>query len=482
MKKFLKGRKNVLMSGRLLVLLGVAALAVPVMNPARFSQFTGDWSYMDLLGRSMEVDRMFASAFPGVREFFYYNAVGIFTAWLTGLLMLVGVLGVLLSFSGRERVKTAGTTLISVCGLLTVFISIVMMVNVTGANGKASSEAFAAMDIHYHTNPGMIFFLILGLLLFLWGLYTRRLLMKEKGTYVKMTKAVRRENIKGFMFISPYIVGFSAFIAIPLIFSMFSSFTYYNITAVQKWYGFGNYADLFTGDQYFWKSLYNTLYYVVFSVPLVLIVSMVFALLLNLRIKGMRIFRTIYYLPSVLSGVAVFLLWQWIFDPNAGLLNQGLSLIGITGPAWLYDPMFTKPAMIIMRLWSTGSTVIILLAALQSVPRDLYEAASLDGAVGFKKFSHITLPMISPTLFFVMVTGVSSAFQIFDQAFIMTDGTGGPNKSLYFYNFYLYDTAFKDMLMGKACAMAWILFIVIMFFTLIQTYVSNKWVYYEGGK
>lgn len=470
------------MSGRLLVLLGVAALAVPVMNPARFSQFTRDWSFMDLLGHSMEVDRMFASAFPGVRGFFYYNAVGIFTSWLIGLLMLLGLAGVLLSLIRGEKIKTAGATLIAVTGLLAFLISLVMIKNVTGANGKASGDAFGAMDIHYYMTPGMVFFLILGALLFIWGIHARRVLMKEKGTYVKMTRAVRRENIKGFMFISPYLIGFSAFIAIPLIFSMFSSFTYYNITAVQKWYGFGNYTDLFTKDQYFWKSLYNTLYYVVFSVPLVLIVSMIFALLLNLRIKGMRIFRTIYYLPSVLSGVAVFLLWQWIFDPNAGLLNQGLALIGISGPAWLYDPMFTKPAMIIMRLWSTGSTVIILLASLQSVPKDLYEAASLDGAVGLKKFTHITLPMISPTLFFVMVTGVSSAFQIFDQAFIMTDGTGGPNKSLYFYNFYLYDTAFKDMLMGKACAMAWILFIIIMFFTLIQTYVSNKWVYYEGGK
>lgn len=482
MKKFFEDSKSVLMSGRVLVLLGVAALAVPVMNPARFSQFTKDWSYVDLLGHSMEVDRMFASAFPGIREFFYYNAVGIFTAYLTGLLMLLGVLGVLLTLGKRSKIKAAGAALMSVCGLLTAILSVVMLFNVSGALNKASSEAYAALDIHYALNPGMFFFLVLGALLFVFGIKARSALKKEQGIYMKMSRAMRRENVKGFMFISPYLIGFSAFIAIPLIFSMFSSFTYYNITAVQKWYGFGNYVDLFTGDQYFWKSLYNTLYYVVFSVPLVLIVSMVFALLLNLRIKGMRIFRTIYYLPSVLSGVAVFLLWQWIFDPNAGLLNQGLALIGISGPAWLYDPMFTKPAMIIMRLWSTGSTVIILLAALQSVPKDLYEAASLDGAMGIKKFFHITLPMISPTLFFVMVTGVSSAFQIFDQAFIMTDGTGGPDKSLLFYNFYLYDTAFEDMLMGKASAMAWILFIIIMFFTLIQTYVSNKWVYYEGGK
>ncbi|HHV08809.1 MAG TPA: sugar ABC transporter permease [Clostridiales bacterium] len=312
------------------------------------------------------------------------------------------------------------------------------------------------------------------------SVYRRKYLLNNLNA--RMTQIERRENMKGYLFITPYLIGFTAFIAIPLAFSLFSSFTYYNITAVQKWYGAGNYTSLFTGDKYFWKSLYNTLYYVVFSVPLVIIVSMALALLLNLKVKGMKLFRTVYYLPSVLSGVAVFLLWQWIFDPNAGLLNNGLALLGIHGPAWLFDAATTKPAMIIMRLWGTGSTTIILLAALQGVSKDLYEAGDIDGAKGFKKFFYITLPMISPTIFFVMITGISSAFQIFDQAYIMTDGTGGPSQSLLFYNFYLFNTAFQDMLMGKASAMAWILFIIIMLFTIIQTVASRKWVHYEGGK
>jgi multiple sugar transport system permease protein len=297
-----------------------------------------------------------------------------------------------------------------------------------------------------------------------------------------MSKSERRENLKGYAFISPYLIGFCCFVALPLFFSLYSSFTYYDITSTQKWIGWKNYINIFTKDTNFIKSLENTFYYVVFSVPLVIILAMVLALLMNMKIRFMQVFRTAYYLPSVLSGVAVYLLWQWIFDPSNGLLNNVLALIGVHGPAWLFDPSFTKAALIVMRLWSIGGTMILLLAALQSVPADLYDAGAIDGVTGFKRFIYITLPMISPTMLFVMITGINGAFQIFDSAYIMsTNGTGDPGKSLLFYNLNLYNIAIKEYRMGYACALAWILFVIILFFTLIQLYVSRKWVYYEGG-
>jgi multiple sugar transport system permease protein len=241
---------------------------------------------------------------------------------------------------------------------------------------------------------------------------------------------------------------------------------------------------MFTEDPLFWKSLYNTTWYVVVSVPLSVIVAMLLALLMNMNhIKGLRIFRTLYYLPSVLSGVAVVLLWQWILDPNAGLINNFLQIFGVDGPAWTYDPQWTKPSMVLMKIWGVGGTTVMLLAGLQSVPLELYEAGAIDGASGLKKFFNITLPMISPTLFFIIVTGISGAFQIFDAAYIMLNGQslGGPNNSLLFYNLYLFNTAITDQQMGKASAMAWILFVIIMVFTVVQMVGSKKWVYYEGG-
>lgn len=298
-----------------------------------------------------------------------------------------------------------------------------------------------------------------------------------------MSKLELKENFKGYFFISPYLIGFFFFTAIPLFFSLYSSFTYYDITSTQKWIGLKNYINIFTRDANFVKSLQNTFYYVAFSVPSVIILAMALALMMNMKIRFMRFFRTVYYLPSVLSGVAVYLLWQWIFDPSNGLLNRGLAFLGVNGPAWLFDPAWTKPALIVMRLWSTGGTMILLLAALQNVPLDLYDAGVIDGVSGFQKFWYITLPMISPTMLFVMITGINGAFQIFDSAYIMSaNGTGDPGKSLLFYNLNLYNVAIKEYRMGYACALAWILFVIILLFTLMQLNISRKWVHYEGGE
>ncbi len=307
----------------------------------------------------------------------------------------------------------------------------------------------------------------------------------KKREHQRMTKRERWETLKGYLFISPYLIGFVCFTLIPLLFSMYSSFTYYDMTSTQKWVGLKNYINIFAGDENVRIGLYNTVYYVIFSVPMVIILALMIALLLNMKVWLMSFFRTVYYLPSVLSGVAVYLLWQWIFDPSNGLLNNMLALINIQGPAWLFDPNWTKPALIIMRMWHVGGTMVLFLAALQNVPEELYDAGEIDGAVGFKRFRYITLPMVSPTMLFVMITAINGAFQIFDSAYIMTNGDmNAAGKSLLFYNLYLYNKAMKEYSMGYACALAWVLFAIILVFTLLQLYVSNKWVYYDddGGK
>ncbi len=457
----------------------VLLLAVPAMNPGRFMALTSDWSYLTSLKDAMAVDQVFSRAYPGVRVLFASNSQLTFCTFVLGIALLVQLAGAAVSviFAKAKKFFTIGNAIMLGGAVMGVVGGLVSIFSAVGANGIAAQNG---IDIQYMVPLGSVVLTLESLVMALLFWYTRRQHLIETKSLIKMTKLEKIECLKGYAFISPYLIGFTVFTAYPLIFSAFSSFTYYNITAVQKWYGLTNYTKLFTGDDLFWQSLGNTLYYVVFSVPLVIILALVLALLMNTRIKGMGFFRTVYYLPSVLSGVAVYLLWQWIFDPSNGLLNNGLALLGIQGPAWLYDANWTKPALIIMRLWSTGGTMILLLAALQNVPVELYEAGELDGAVGFSKFFHITLPMISPTLFFVMVTGISGAFQVYDSAYIMVQN-GGPGKSLMFYNLYLFNTAFTDQMMGKASAMAWVLFAIIMCFTLVQQIASKKWVYYDGG-
>lgn len=460
----------------LLPLLSAAMLFVPALNPGRYISFTADWTYVQTLKDAMLIDQLFTKAFPGVRVLFASNALLTFCTFALGVTVAAQVLGAAFSFI-RNKVCTfisGGMTLLGSAGT-----AVLGCLSIGGAISAQHTAASIGCAAEYMVPLGSALLAVTGLAVAVLYFIVRRQRMIADKTYMKMTRSEIRENIKGYAFISPYLIGFCVFTAFPLLFSAFSSFTYYNISAVQKWYGLTNFTKLFS-DELFWKSLYNTLYYVVFSVPLVIILAMILALLMNQRVKFMGFFRTVYYLPSVLSGVAVYLLWQWIFDPSNGLLNNGLALLGIEGPAWLYDAGWTKPALIIMRLWSTGGTMILLLAALQNVPQELYEAGEIDGAVGARKFFHITLPMISPTLFFVMVTGISGAFQVYDSAYIMVQN-GGPGKSLMFYNLYLFTTAFTDQQMGKASAMAWVLFAIIMFFTVVQQQASKKWVYYDGG-
>lgn len=291
-------------------------------------------------------------------------------------------------------------------------------------------------------------------------------------------KMSTREALNGYLFFSPGLIGFLVFMAFPICYSLYLSFTSYNIYNSPKWIGLLNYRILFTQDPLFYKSLYNTLYYVAISVPLNTIVGILIAVLMNQKIKGMRLFRTIFFLPSVVSGVAVALLWQWILDGNFGLLNTFLAKFGIEGPGWLTDESWSKLSLIVMNLWAVGGSMIIYLAGLQGVPSALYEAATVDGAGRIRQFFKITIPMLSPTIFFNVIMGILGGFQVFLQAYIMTGG--GPNNSTLFYAFHLYNKAFKDLQMGYASALAWVLLLISMALTLLVFSTSKRWVYYEG--
>lgn len=288
----------------------------------------------------------------------------------------------------------------------------------------------------------------------------------------------KREAIIGYIFFLPGLIGLVFFMGIPIIYSLYISFTEYNIYSSPEWVGLKNYRVMFD-DPLFFKSIYNTLYYVALSVPINTIVGILLAVLLNQRAKGIRVFRTVFYLPTVVSGVAVALLWQWILDPNFGLINSFLANFGIDGPGWLTDTSWSKFSIVLMNAWAVGGTMIIYLAGLQGIPNTLYEAAKIDGAGPIRRFFTITIPMLSPTIFFNVIMGIISGFQIFMQAYIMTDG--GPNNSTLFFAYHLYNKAFRDLQFGYASALAWVLLIITLIFTLIIFKFGDRWVYYEDG-
>lgn len=291
-----------------------------------------------------------------------------------------------------------------------------------------------------------------------------------------------KDNLAGYLFISPWIIGFIGLTLGPLIFSLAASFTDYNITSKMNFIGFENFKRMFTMDDLFRTSLFNTLYYVIFSVPMTTAGAIVLGVLLNQKVKGMKFFRTIYYLPAVLSGVAVYFLWMQLLSPSTGLVNTMLGWFGIEGPAWLFDPEWTKPALLLMKMWSVGGGMLLYLASLQGVSPQMYEAADIEGASSWQKFLHITLPMISPIIFFDVITSTIGSFQIFQEAYVMTEnGSGGPGNSLLFYNLHMWNNAFEVFNMGYASAMAWLLFIIVMILTVVNMKLGKRWVHYEGG-
>jgi len=289
----------------------------------------------------------------------------------------------------------------------------------------------------------------------------------------------RRENLAGYAFISPWVLGFLIFTAGPILASLVLSFCSYDVLHPVRFVGLDNYASL-PSDSLFWKSLANTLW-MVGAVPLGMAVGLGVALLLNMNVRGQKFYRTAYYLPAVVPIVAASILWIWLLQPQFGLVNAMLRYVGIRGPQWLQDPDWSKPALILMGLWGAGAGMIIWLAGLKGIPRELYEAAEIDGAGVLSRFAHITLPMLSPYIFFNLIMGVIGAFQVFTNAYIMTDGMGGPVDSTLFYVFALFNHAFRYFRMGYASAMAWILFLIIMALTMINWRLRKRWVFTERG-
>jgi multiple sugar transport system permease protein len=300
---------------------------------------------------------------------------------------------------------------------------------------------------------------------------------RSLGRRPQRGRLARRENLEGWLFASPWIIGFLVFTLGPMIASGVLSFTDWDILSAPKWVGLGNFQR-FTRDASALHAIRVTTIYAVVSVPLQIILGVTLALLLNSKISGLRFYRTIYYLPAVLSGVAVALLWRWIFSKEFGLLNLGLSLVGIQGPGWLTDPAWALRALILMSLWGIGGSMVIYLAGLQGIPTELYEAAQVDGASSIRRFFSITLPLLTPVLFFQLIIGIIRSLQVFVEAYIMTEG--GPAEATLFFVLHLYRNAFLYFRMGYASLLAWVLFIYVLVLTMLVFRSSRAWVFYEG--
>ncbi len=289
----------------------------------------------------------------------------------------------------------------------------------------------------------------------------------------------------GLLFASPWIIGFLVFTVYPFFSSLYFSLTAYDLFNPPQWVGLDNYKQIMS-DERFYKSINNTLFMAFISVPISLASSLVIALMLNFKVKGINFYRTIFYLPAVIPVVASALLWTWMLNPDFGLINMFLRAVGLPDPAWLMDPRYTKPSLILMGLWGSGAGALIFLAALQGVPQQYYEAAQVDGANGWHRFWRITIPALSPIILFQLIMGLIGAFQIFTESYILAGGKsvsgsiGGPDQSLLFYAVNLYQEAFMNLKMGYASALAWILFIIVMAITLVLLKTSRRWVYYGG--
>lgn len=293
---------------------------------------------------------------------------------------------------------------------------------------------------------------------------------------------MRKELLYGLLFTSPAILGFIIFTLGPMAASLGLSLTDYNVfKAHTAFVGFNNYARLFSGeDDLFYQSLGITFYFVLLRVPAVIILSFVVALLLNMNVKGRAVFRTIIYLPSIVPAVASAMIWMWLLNPDLGLINSALRWLHLPTSNWLYSEGSVIPSVVLTTLWGIGGTVIIFLAGLSGIPKQYYEAIEVDGGGWYRKLRHITIPMVTPTIFFNTIMAIIGSFQVFNEAYILTQG--GPNNRSLFYVFYLWRTAFQDTEMGYASALAWVLFIIILFFTFIVFRTSKSWVHYEGGE
>lgn len=304
--------------------------------------------------------------------------------------------------------------------------------------------------------------------------------MTNRKFKLHMSRLAIREMLECYVFIGPWLIGFLLFIAGPIVTTFGFSFQDMDtVSGPATYIGFDNYVRMFTQDRLFWTCLYNTVYFVFFVVPIGVMSGLTLAVLLNQKVPAISVYRTIYYLPVVIPAVSSALLWMWIFNGQYGLLNQVLRLLYLPAPAWLADPTWSKPAFIIMSVWgSIGSPMVIYLAGLQGIPTELYEASEIDGATRWAKFRHITIPMLSPVIFFNLIISVIGSFQIFTASYIMTGG--GPLDSTRFYMIYLFQQAFGYFRMGYASAMAWVLFVIILIVTILQFRFLGVRVYYES--
>ncbi len=293
----------------------------------------------------------------------------------------------------------------------------------------------------------------------------------------RLSPRVIRDNIAGFLFISPWLLHFVLLIAFAMFYSFRISLMETDLLSSEKFVGFANYKNLWN-DDLFWKSFRVTAYYSFVLVPSGIVLALAIAMLMNQKVKLVGVWRTLFYLPSVVSGVAVAILWGYVLNPRFGLLNMGLRAVGIEGPRWLFSETWAVPGFILMGLWGAGGAMLLYLAGLQGIPTTLYEAAEIDGAGSWHRFRHITIPMLTPTIYFNLLINIIGSFQVFTQSYIMTGG--GPNNATLTQVLYLYRKGFQDFQFGYASALAWALFLVILVFTVLVVRSSEGWVHYEG--
>lgn len=311
----------------------------------------------------------------------------------------------------------------------------------------------------------------------------------SRVTSVVQWRKIRQGNgWKAALFLSPWIVGFAAFILYPMIATLYFSFTDYDAITQPKWVGLDNYRFMFTKDTKFWLSIKNTLWIIITLIPLRLILGTLTAWLLTKPKRGSGIYRTIFFLPSMMPVVATTFAFLFVLNPDYGPINSVLHFLGIdSAPLWFYDPQFAKPAILLLTLWGIGDAMILILASMLDVPRDLYEAADMEGANGWQKFRAVTLPMITPVIFFILVTGIIFGFQFFTAAYVASNSTtpysepGSPQGSLLFYSYWLFQQGFVLFHMGYASALAWVMFVITMICTIALVKTSRRWVYYGGG-
>jgi multiple sugar transport system permease protein len=296
----------------------------------------------------------------------------------------------------------------------------------------------------------------------------------------RLTPARRRESLYFYLTISPWLIGFLLLTVGPMLYSLYISFTRWDLLTEPVWIGLDNYINKMPNDPRFWQSIKVTVIYTLAYVPLELIGGLSLALLVNNRIRGVRVFRTIFYLPTVLAGVAFAVVWLWMLNPRGGLVNLTLAQFGVIGPRWLLDPNWALSALLMMSFWGWGRAMVIFLAGLQVIPGELYESAAIDGANAWKKLRHVTIPLLTPTIFFNLILSVINTFQTFTSAFVATGG--GPLDATLFFVLYMYKQAFELLNMGYASALAWVLFIVVLLLTLLIFRTQRFWVFYAGER